>query len=117
VKKLIAFLSVSYAVYGALVGAYIISLIFRVFHEQMIADAPPTKLQTLPLLSISLIAATFILLFVVVAYLLALRPARRTVIVLAAVSCLGIPLGTIIGLVTIYVLTRSRAVALFTPTA
>ena len=116
-KKLIVFLSVGYAIYALLIGWFITSLLLRIHDAQAASGEAVTAIQLVPLITLSIIAATVIILFASLAVLLARRRARRTSLVIAGISCLGIPIGTILGGVTIYVLTRPDIIAEFTPTA
>jgi hypothetical protein len=44
--------------------------------------------------------------FFALAYFLSTRRRRKAVFIMAAITCLGIPVGTILGGLTIYALTR-----------
>ena len=116
-KKFIAFLSAGYAVYAVLVGWYVAHVLLRAYDAQAASGEPATAIQLVPLVTLAVIAATFILLFASLAVLLALRRARRTSLVVASISCLGVPIGTILGGLTIYALTRPDVISEFTPTA
>ena len=115
-KKLIAFLS-GYAIYALLIGWLVTSLLLRVHDAQAASGEPLTAVQLVPLVTLFVIAATFIILFASLTVLLARRRARRISLVIAGISCLGIPIGTILGGLTIYALTRPHVISEFTPTA
>jgi hypothetical protein len=117
VRKLIIFLSVGYTVYALLIGFFVASLLLRVHEAQVASGEDFSGLQLVPLITLSAITAIFIILFASLAVLLARRRARRTSLVIADISCLGIPIGTILGGLTIYALTRPDVVSEFTPTA
>jgi heme/copper-type cytochrome/quinol oxidase subunit 3 len=117
VKKLITFLSVGYAVYALLIGLFVASVLLRVHDAQVASGEAVSGLQLVPLITLSVITAIFIILFASLAVLLARRRARRTSLVIAGISCLGIPIGTILGGLTIYALTRPDVISEFTPTA
>jgi heme/copper-type cytochrome/quinol oxidase subunit 3 len=116
-KRLIPFLSAAYVIYGLLAAWYLMHLLLRVREAQTASGEPASAVQLVPLVTGAVIAGTFILLFALIAVLLARRRARRTAFVIAGISCLGIPLGTILGALTLYVLTRPDVISAFTPTA
>jgi hypothetical protein len=117
VKKLITFLSAAYAIYGLLAAGYLAHLLLRVHQAQTAIGEPARPIQLVPLVTGAVIAGTFIVLLTLLAVLLARRRARRTSLMIAGISCLGIPLGTILGALTIYALTRPEVISEFTPTA
>jgi MFS family permease len=117
VKRLIAFLAVGYALYALVIGWVVTSLLLRVRDEQALTGETITGVQLVPLITLSVITAVFIILFASLAVLLARRRARRASLVIAGISCVGIPLGTILGGLTIYALTRPDVISEFTPTA
>jgi hypothetical protein len=117
VKKLITFLSVGYALYALLIGLFVAFVLLRVRDAQVASGEDITGLQLVPLISLSVITTIFIILFASLAVLLARRRARRTALVIAGISCLGIPIGTTLGGLTIYALTRPDVIAEFTPSA
>ena len=116
-KKLITFLSVGYAVYALLIVVFVATILLRVHDAQVATGEAVTGLQLVPLITLSVITGIFIILFLALAVLLARRRGRRTSLVIAAISCLGIPIGTILGGLTIYALTRPDVISDFTPTA
>ena len=116
-KKLVTFLSVGYAVYALLIGLFVASVLLRVHGAQVASGEPIGGLQLVPLIALSVITAIFVVLFVSLAVLLLRRRARRASLVIAGISCLGIPVGTILGGLTIYALTRPHVISEFTPTA
>jgi hypothetical protein len=117
VKKLIAFLAVGYAIYAAIIGWIVTSLLLRVRDEQVLLGEPLTGVQLIPLIVLCCITALAVISFASLAVLLVRRRARRTSLVIAGISCLGIPVGTILGGLTLYALTRPDVISEFTPTA
>jgi hypothetical protein len=117
VKKFIAFLSIAYAIYALLIGWYITHFLLRAYEVQSASGEPVAAIQLVPLITLGAPAAIFIVLFALLALLLARRRARRTSLIIAGISCLGIPIGTILGGLTIYALTRPEVMTEFTPTA
>ncbi|HJT79643.1 MAG TPA: hypothetical protein VJ719_00480 [Chthoniobacterales bacterium] len=113
IKKLIRFLSIGYAVYAVIIGVVVASVLLRVHDGQVASGEPVTKFQLVPLLTLSLITAIFIILFTCLAVLLSRRRARRASLAIAGISCLGFPIGTMLGGLTIYVLTRPDVVSEF----
>lgn len=69
-----------------------------------------------PLILTSIIAVFFISVFLFLAWCLSARRWRRAALVLAGISCIGIAIGTILGGLTLYALTRPEVAAAFTPT-
>ena len=116
-KKLIAFLAVGYAIYAVVIGWLVTSLLLRVRDEQVLLGETLTGVQLIPLITLCTITALSVILFASLAVLLARRRARRTSLVIAGISCLGVPVGTILGGLTIYALTRPDVISEFTPTA
>jgi hypothetical protein len=116
-KKLIRFLPVGYAVYALLIGLFVPSVLLRVHDAQVASGEGVNGLQLVPLITLAVITAIFIILFASLAVLLARRCARRTSLVIAGIACLGIPIGTILGGLTIYALTRPDVTSEFTPAA
>jgi hypothetical protein len=117
VKKLLTFLSVGYALYALVIGLFVTSVLLRVHDAQIASGEGVTGLQLVPLITLSAVTTVFIILFAALAVLLVRRRARRTSLVIAGISCLGIPIGTILGGLTIYALTRPDVISEFTPTA
>jgi len=106
-----------YVVYALLVGWYVTHTLLQVHDAQAASGERLTPVQLVPLFTFCIIAAICIALFASVAILLVRRRARRTALVFAVISCLGIPIGTIPGGLTIYALTRPEIISEFTLTA
>ena len=116
-RKLIAFLAFGYVIYAVVIGWLVTSLLLRVRDEQALLGEPITGVQLIPLITLCAITFLSVILFASLAVLLARRRARRASLVIASISCLGIPVGTILGGLTIYALTRPDVISEFTPTA
>jgi hypothetical protein len=69
-----------------------------------------------PLVALIVIAVAFVSMFLSLAHFLANKRCRRVALIFAAISCLGIPLGTLLGGLTIYGLTRTEISAELAPT-
>jgi hypothetical protein len=117
VKKLVPFLALAYAINGLLVAWFTTRLLLRVYDAQTSSGSPATSTQLFPVVVFAVVATLFVAVFAALAILLARRRARRTALFMAGISCLGIPVGTILGGLTIYALTRPENVSEFTPTA
>lgn len=90
---------------------------WRVWRALSEADAEASALQWMPLASFLVIAVAFIAMFVWLGFLLFRRRRRRAALVMAGISCLGIPIGTLLGGLTIYALTRPEISSEFGPTS
>ena len=115
-RRLLSFLSVCYAIYALLVAWFIGRLLVRVYTAQSAGEMQVSGIQWVPLVMITAIAVSFIAIFLCLALFLSGRRSRRAALVLAWISCIGIPVGTILGGLTIYALTRPEIRAEFTPT-
>jgi hypothetical protein len=115
-KKLSSLLAVGYIAYAVVTLGFVGQFVWRVGRAQLAsAEEVPLRSWT-PLASFILIALALIAVFVYLGVLLFQRRRRRVALVLAAVSCLGIPVGTLLGGFTIYALTRAEISSEFPPT-
>ena len=105
-KKLPSLLAVGYIAYAAVTLGFVGQFVWRVWRTQAASAEEVPLLSWAPLASFVLIALVLIAVFVYLGVLLFRRRRRRVALVLAAVSCLGIPVGTLLGGLTIYALTR-----------
>ena len=110
-------MAAGYGLLGAGLLVWITRFYIRVSHVLATTAPPDTGSPIIPLVTIGVIAAFSILVSLSVAYLLARRTARRAVLLLAAVSCIGVPIGTLLGAITIYALTRKEVIPQFNPQA
>lgn len=116
-KRLIPFLSIGYCVYALTVLWFIARLLLRVREVYTSGlDVQESPGSLVPVISITVIAVLLIVVFLAVAYLLIRRRHRRLALIFAGISCLGIPLGTVLGALTVYALTRPEVRSEFTPT-
>jgi hypothetical protein len=60
----------------------------------------------MPLAIFVVTSVAFISMFFALAYFLSARRRRRAILIMAGITCVGIPIGTILGGLTIYALTR-----------
>jgi hypothetical protein len=117
VKRLPSLLAVGYIAYAAVTLGFVGQFVWRVWRAQ-VASAEEVPLRSwLPLATFVFLALVLIAVFVYLGILLFQRRRRRVALVLAAVSCLGIPVGTLLGGLTIYALTRAEIISEFPPTA
>ena len=110
--KLLRFLAVAYIAYGAVTLGFVGQLVWRVFRAGP-APGEVSALQWVPLATFVVIAVALSVMFAWLGYLLFHRRRRRLLLVLSTISCLGIPVGTILGALTIYALTRPEIVREF----
>ena len=115
-KKLLRFLAVGYVAYGAVTLGFASQLLWRVLRSEATPDEPVSALQWVPLTAFAIIAIALSVMFAWLGFLLFRRFHRRRLLVLASISCLGIPVGTVLGALTIYALTRPEIAREFTPT-
>jgi hypothetical protein len=116
VRRLLSFLSLGYVIYALLVSWFIGRLLLRVYQAQSAGEMQLSGIQWMPLAMITVIALIFITIFLCLAFFLSARRCRRASLVLAGISCIGIPIGTILGGLTLYALTRPKVSSEFTPT-
>ena len=92
-------------------------MLFGAFDGAKTSDAPP-KVAALVMMSIgiaiSLIMASFTLLKVLTAQAIGKRKWKGLIFAAAAISCLGVPWGTALGVLTFLVLTRPSVASQFT---
>jgi hypothetical protein len=114
-KSLVRFLAVGYVAYGAATLGFAGELLWRVYRSAR-SEAPVSLLQWVPAATFAFIAIALGGLCVWLGYLLFRPYHRRRLLVLAAISCLAIPVGTILGALTIYAITRPEISREFHPT-
>ena len=110
------YLALAYVIYALLVGWFIGRLLWAVYETYALGKLQLSALESVPLVLVTTISISFIATFFWLAYLLSSRRRRRTAMILAAVSCIGIPVGTILGGLTLYTLTRADVRSEFAPT-
>jgi hypothetical protein len=115
-KKLIPFLSIGYVMYALLVAWFVGRILLQLYRGYIAEAAPVPPVQWVPFATFLLISIAFMSMFLSLAYFLWIRRRRRTVLIFAGISCLGIPIGTILGGLTIYALTRPEVSSEFAPT-
>jgi hypothetical protein len=113
VKQWIGALSICYLGYAVLLGVLAMR-VFILIREKLslpTIHGEPARLSFLPpfLIVLAVILPLFFAASVCVSWFLRMRRHRSAVLVLAAVLCLSIPLGTILGAFTIYVMSRSSS--------
>ena len=108
--RILPFLSVGYVIYASLIAWLICRLLFRVYRAQSAGQMQLSGIHWVPMTMTSFFAFAFIGICLGLALLLSARRWRRGALVLACISCLSIPIGTILGGLTIYALTRRRSV-------
>ena len=115
-KRLIPILCVGYIIYAGFVFFWL-GEIFLHYYRAYSADVPAfTGKQRAPLTVLLSASVLRIGTLLCVAYLLFRRIHRFGALVLAAISCVSIPVGTILGGLTIYALMRPEVRAEFAPT-
>ena len=114
-RRLLAFLSVGYVIYSLLIAWYVGRLLVRVLQAQSAGEMQLSGIRV-PLGMLITFAVAFISIFLCLAFFLSARRRRRAALILARISCVGIPVGTILGGLTIYALTRPEVSSEFTPT-
>ncbi len=105
-KKYLPFLSIGYLVYALVVAFFVGRLLLQVYHAYGAEGAQSAAVPWVSLAVLVIVSAAFITVFFCLAYLLSTRRRRRAALVMAGISCLGIPMGTLLGGLTIYALTR-----------
>lgn len=116
-KKLLPFLSIAYLIYALLVAWFVGRTLLQVYRTYSVETMPASAVSWVPLAVFVFISAAFISMFVCLAFFLSTRRRRRAALIIAGISCLGIPVGTILGGLTIYALTRPEIISEFTETA
>jgi hypothetical protein len=114
VKRILPFLSVGYVIYALLIAWFICRLLFRVYRAQSAGQVQLSGIHWMPLVMTSVFAFALIGMCVCLALFLSARRWRRGALVLACISCISIPIGTILGGLTIYALTRPEVISEFT---
>ena len=113
-RRILPFLSVGYVIYALLIAGFIYRLLFRVYRAQSAGQMQLSGIQWMPLAMTSFFAFAIICICLSLALLLSVRRWRRGGLVLACISCISIPIGTILGGLTIYALTRPEVSSEFT---
>ena len=114
VRRILPFLSVGYVIYALLIAWFICRLLFRVYRAQSAGQMQLSGIHWMPLVMTSVFAFALIGMCVCLALFLSARRWRRGALVLAWISCVSIPIGTILGGLTIYALTRPEVSSEFT---
>ena len=114
VRRILPFLSVGYVIYAVLIAWFICRLLIRVYRAQSAGQLQLSGIQWMPLAMTSFFAFALIGMCVCLALFLSARRWRRGALVLACISCISIPIGTILGGLTIYALTRPAVSSEFT---
>jgi hypothetical protein len=114
VRRILPFLSVGYVIYALLIAWFICRLLIRVYRTQSAGQMQLSGIQWMPLAMTSFFAFAFIGVCLCLTLCLSARRWRRCALVLACISCVSIPIGTILGGLTIYVLTRREVSSDFT---
>src|SRR6188472_206483 len=114
VRRILPFLSVGYVIYALLIAWFICRLLFRVYRAQSAGQMQLSGFQWMPLAMTSFFAFVLIGICLCLALFLSARRWRSTALVLACISCISIPIGTILGGLTIYALTRPAVSSEFT---
>ena len=114
VRRILPFFSVGYVIYALLIAWFICRLLFRVYRAQSAGQMQLSGIQWMPLAMTSFFAFAFIGICLCLALFLSARRWRRGALVLACISCISIPIGTILGGLTIYALTRPEVRSEFT---
>jgi len=115
-KKLIPFLCLGYIIFAFFVSFWLGQIFLHYYHTYSAGVTHFTPKEWAPLAV--LLSASFLRLgaLLCLAYFLFRRSHRVAALVLAAISCVSIPVGTILGGVTIYTLTRPEVREEFAPT-
>ena len=114
VGRILPFLSGAYIIYALLIAWLICRLLFRVYRAQSAGQMQLSGIQWMPLAMTSFFAFALIGICLCLALFLSARRWRRGAFVLACISCVSIPIGTILGGLTIYALTRPEVSSEFT---
>jgi hypothetical protein len=114
VRRILPFLSVGCVIYALLTAWFIGRLLLSVYRAHAAGQMQLSGIQWVPLAMTSFFAFAFIGIFLCLALSLSARRWRRAALVLAGISCIAIPVGTILGGLTIYALTRPEVSSEFT---
>ena len=115
-KKLLSFLSIGYVIYALLVAWFVGRTLLQVYRAYSVETMPASPIPWAPLAVLVVVSAAFISMFFSLAFFLSARRRRRAALIIAGITCLGIPVGTILGGLTIYALTRPEIVSEFAGT-
>ena len=113
-RRILPFLSVGYLIYALLIAWLIGRLLFRVYRAHSAGQMHLSGIQWRPLAITSFFAFALIGICLCLALFLSARSWRRGALVLACISCISVPIGTILGGLTIYALTRPEVSSEFT---
>jgi hypothetical protein len=113
-RRILPFLSVGYVIYALLIAWFICRLLLRVYRAQSAGQMQLSGIHWMPLAMTSFFAFAFIGISLCLALCLFARRWRRGALVLAGISCISVPVGTILGGLTIYALTRPEVSSEFT---
>ena len=113
-RRILPFLSVGYVIYASLIAWLICRLLFRVYRAQSAGQMQLSGIHWMPLAMTSFLAFALIGICLCLALFLSVRRWRRGALVLACISCISVPIGTILGGLTIYALTRPEVSSEFT---
>lgn len=109
-KKLITVLGGCCIIHAVLLACLTVRVFFLIredfFFQSIHGDPARVAFLPLPLIVLAIAVPVFLLTSVCLSYFLLTRRHRGTSFALAALSCLAIPLGTILGPLTIYALRR-----------
>ena len=107
-RRLLTVAAAGYALYGVAVIVFILMMMNTVVRNWswITNDASFSISSLVPAITFLIIAVALVVMLFVLSYLLMKRRKRKTSLVLAAISCVGIPIGTILGAFTIFALTR-----------
>ena len=117
VKKILPFLTIAYVLYAVIVAWSMMRVLFPIGRANANGQLASADVQWLRLAIFTALCVTFIAIFIWLARLLSKRRRRTRAMILAACSCLAIPLGTILGALTLYALTRPQIRTEFEPGA
>lgn len=103
------------AVYSLLIGGYLCFLGFIISNSPRSGNVPPNMAGFFAVLfgAVVVIGLGYAILQFLAAYWITRHRARTYVFVMAALNCLGIPYGTVLGIFTFMVLQRPAAKQLF----
>jgi hypothetical protein len=113
-RRILPFLSVGYVIYALLIAWFICRLLFRVYRAQSAGQMQLSGIHWMPLAMTSFFAFALIGICLCLALFLSARRWLRGALVLAGISCISVPIGTILGGLTIYALTRREVSSEFT---
>ena len=113
-KKLVPWLALAYLIYAVFVSFALGRVFLHFYHAA--GPGPWTAKEWAPLAVLLSASGGRIILLLCVAYFLATRSHRLAALVMAGISALAVPIGTILGGLTLYALTRSEIRSEFAPT-